>query len=136
LIIPQIQILRAIKPSCELEAIMVSKADNILGKGRAWRIVLGAVALGTVVAGAAAAPSAKADGWARDQWGQSYRGRDDYRDHDWYRDRQREAWRHHEWREHHRDRDYDGYYAAPRVYYPQQYQGYYPGSFNITIPIR
>jgi len=116
---------------------MVSETDKTLGKGRAWRMVLGAVALGTVVAGAAAAPSAKADGWARDQWGQPYRVRDDYRDHDWYRERQREAWRHHEWREHRRYRGYDGYYAAPRVYYPQQYQeGYYPGSFNITIPIR
>ena len=115
---------------------MVSKMDGNLGKSRVWRMLLGAVALGTVVAGAAAAPAAKADGWARDQWGHPYWVRDDYRDHDWYREREREAWRHHEWREHHRDRDDEGYYAQPRVYYGPQYQGYYPGSFNITIPSR
>ncbi|MDB5394378.1 MAG: hypothetical protein JWM91_1884 [Rhodospirillales bacterium] len=113
---------------------MVWEADRGLGKGCTWRMVLGAVALGTVVAGAALAPSAKADGWARDQRGYPYRVREDYRNHDWYRGREHEAWRHHEWRERHRYDD--GYYAAPRVHYPHQYQGYYPGSFNITIPVR
>ncbi len=110
-------------------------------KRRGMRVVLGAVALGAVAVGISAGP-AMADDWRRDGGGRHY-GWDRGHDHGWDRD----GWRRHEWREH---RPYGyGYYAPPRVYYeqprvyyppePQPYYGpqaYYPGSFNITIPIR
>jgi len=100
--------------------------------------LLGAAALTTLTIGAASV--ARADGWDGERGEHRAYGRD--------RDGDRDAWRwraerREGWREH-RPYGYGyGYYAPPPVYYypqPRVYYApqptYYPGSFNITIPIR
>ncbi len=110
------------------------------GRQYRWRAVMGAALLAAFAGGLATATPARADGWDRggDRHWEGGRGWDRG-----YHDRGRwEDWRRHEYWEHRRPVYGYGYYPAPRIYYPPPppvYYApgpYYPGSFNVTIPIR
>jgi hypothetical protein len=99
------------------------------------RAFLGAAALASTLLGLSAGPALAHDRDDGGRGGWEHRGWD-------HRGWDHDGWRRHEWREHgwgwggyYQPGYYDGYYAAPRVYYPPP-PAYYPGSFNIVVPLR